>query len=324
MGNGIDRLREEWHKVKKTTSFHNVVLYLVFVAISTLFWYIMALNDSAQESFNIKVSINNCPDSITFISDIPEKIHVNVRDKGTVLWRTHYRRPTININFKEYASGGRLKFGHTDLVTSLKGIFGTSAQIMSTSVDSIYLNYTSNKGKRVPVVVEGRFETVSGKVIDGHIKPRPSNVLIYGEQNVLDTIHRVYTSDIISRDLTETKTMTVELRRIPGVRIIPSTVDVTIPVEPLVRKEAYISISTVNVPRGESLLLFPSKVPVEYYVAMSRLGDDDDPEIELQVDYNYLRNYGSRKLPVNVVRYPGRLQNLSLKTDSVEYSVVRN
>lgn len=324
MDNGIDRMREEWRKIKKTTSFHNVVLFFVFVAISTLFWYIMALNDSAQESFNIKISITNCPDSVTFVSDIPEKVHVNVRDKGTVLWRTRYRRPTVNVNFKEYASGGELRFGHTDLVTSLKGIFGTSAQIMSMSVDSIHLAYTTNKGKRLPIVIEGRVEPASGKVIEGHLKARPSNVLVYGDQAVLDTIHRVYTKELSVRDLTETRTLTVELRKIPNVRIIPSTVEITVPVEPLVKKEAFVTLSAVNVPAGKSLLVFPSKVPVEYYVAMSRLNDNDDPEIELQVDYNHIRADRTDKLPVNVVRYPGRLQNLSLKADSVEFSVVQN
>ena len=141
---------------------------------------------------------------------------------------------------------------------------------------------------------------------------------------MVDTIHAVRTQLITLKDLTETTTVTVNLHKIKDARVVPSTVDVTVPVEPLVRKEAMITITPVNVPAGKSLLLFPSKVPVDYYVAMSRLGDDDDPSIELQVDYYGILESRNGKLRVRVVSYPDRLQNLSLKTDSVEYTIVKN
>ena len=324
MGKNLESARNKWRQLKETSTFHDVVLFLVFVAVSALLWVILALNDSAQDSFNVRVAVVNCPDSVTFISDIPEKIHVTVRDKGTTLWRNHYRHPSMNINFEEYASDGELKYSRNDIVTSLKSIFGSASQIISISRDSIHLDYTTNKGKRVPVVVRGNIFAASGSVIEGALKPQPSNVLVYGEQSVIDTIHRVLTEQISLTDLSETTVVDVDLQRIKDARIIPSVVSVTVPVEPLVRKEALITITPENVPHGESLLLFPSKVPVVYYVAMSRLGDNDDPNIELLVDYNSIKYSRSGKLHVQVSRYPDRLKNLSLKNDSVEFTIVKN
>lgn len=324
MGNKLESALSKWRQLKGTSTFHDFMLFLVFVAVSALFWVILALNDSAQDSFNVRVAVVNCPDSVTFISDIPEKIHVTVRDKGTTLWRNHYRHPSMNINFEEYASDGVLKYSRSDIVTSLKSIFGSASQIISISRDSIHLDYTANKGKRVPVIVKGNVFAASGSVIEGALKPQPSNVLVYGEQSVIDTIHRVFTESISLADLTETTIVDVELQRIKDARIIPSVVSVSIPVEPLVRKEALITITPENVPHGESLLLFPSKVPVEYYVAMSRLGDNDDPSIELLVDYNSIETTRSGKLHVQVSKYPDRLKNLSLKNDSVEFTIVKN
>lgn len=324
MGEKLESTREKWRQLRNTSTFHDIVLFLVFVAISTMFWVILALNDNAQDSFNVRVAINNCPDSVTFISDIPEKIHVTVRDKGTTLWRNHYRHPTMNVNFKEYATKGTLHYSKNDIMTSLKSIFGTSAQIVSTSLDSIHLDYTTNKGKRVPIVVNAEVSAASGSVIEGRLRPRPSNVLVYGDLGVIDTIHKVYTEAISLSELSETTTVDVKIHRIQGVRIMPSSVSVTVPVEPLVKKEALITVTPVNVPRGESLLLFPSKVPVEYYVAMSRLGDNDDPSIELQVDYRAIPPSHTGKLHVKAVSYPDRFKNLSLKNDSVEFTMVKN
>ena len=324
MKSRLESANEKWKRLKHTSAFHDLVLFLVFVAISTFFWIILALNDNAQGSYNVKVAINNCPDSVTFISDIPEKLHVTVRDKGTSIWRNHYRHPTMNINFKEYADAGELRYSKNDIITSLKSIFGPSAQIVSISLDSLHLEYTSNKGKRVPVVVDADVSAASGSIIEGFTKASPSNVLVYGDQKVLDTIHKVRTERLILSDLSENTTVELHLRKISDARILPSKVNVTVPVEPLVKKKASITITPVNVPHGESLLLFPSKVPVEYYVAMSRLNDDDDPEIELEVDFKAIPPSHNGKLHVRVARYPDRLKNLSLINDSVEFTIVKN
>lgn len=324
MGARFDSLWKKWRNFKDTATFHDAVLFLIFVGMSTLFWIILALNDSAQDSFNVRLNITNVPDSVTFISDIPDKFHVGVRDKGTTLWRNHYRRPTVSINFRDYADKGILKFTHSDMQTALKSLFGTSATILSSSLDSLRLTYTTNKGKRVPIIIESNIMAASGSVIVGHPTPSPSNVYVFGEPVVVDTIHAVRTRLITLKDLTETTTVTVSIHKIKDARVVPSSVEVTVPVEPLVKKEAMITITPVNVPQGKDLLLFPSKVPVDYYVAMSRLGDDDDPSIELQVDYYGILESRNGKLRVKVVSYPDRLQNLSLKTDSVEYTIVKN
>lgn len=324
MGSRIESIKEKWQKFKESTKFHNVGLFLIFVGVSTLFWFILALNDNAQGSFNVRIIISNVPDSVTFITDIPDKFHVGVSDKGTILWRNHYRRPTIFINFRNYAEKGELRFTKSDMESSLRSLFGASATITSTSLDSLQLVYTTNKGKRVPIIIHANVTAASGSVLEGNLQPVPSNVYVFGEQAVLDTIHAVQTQMINLKDLSESTTVSAKLRKIKNARVVPSKIDVKIPVEPLVRKETMITLTPVNVPKGKSMLLFPSKVPVDYYVAMSRLGDDDDPSIELQVDYREILESRNGKLRVMVANYPERFQNLSVKTDSVEYTIVQN
>ena len=45
------------------------------------------------------------------------------------------------------------------------------------------------------------------------------------------------------------------------------------------------SVTAQHVPAEESLLLFPSKVTVRYFVPMSKFSDYE-PEFEVVVDYN--------------------------------------
>lgn len=323
MNLSYEHLKERWKNLRNTSGFKNSMLFLVFVAVSAVFWLILALNDSAQDHFNVRVNISNMPDSVTFISDFPEKIHVTVSDKGTNLWRNGYlKSPSINVDFKEYASDGILSYSYSDLVSALKDTFGGSAQITSMSLDSIQLVYTTNPGKRVPVIIDCKVSPSSGSTIEGNLKSSPASVYVYGPKNVTDTIHSVDTELLTLQNINETTTLEAKIKKIRGVRVYPSSVSLTIPIEPLVRKEAMVTVDPANVPKGEEMLIFPSKVPVEYYVAMSRLNDDENGNIILEVDYNEIADSKNGKLSVKTMNYPDRLKNLKLQSDSVEYAII--
>lgn len=325
MGKRIENAKEQWRVLRSRSGFRNSMLFLVFVIVSAVFWFILALNDNIQDHFNVRLQVVNMPDSVTFISDVPERVGVTVNDKGTSLWRNGYLKdPTISINFKKYASDGILRYSYSDLLSSLKETFGGDAQITSVSLDSLQLIYTTSPGKKVPVIVNCEVLPASGTTIEGEIKSSPANVYVYGSKETLDTIHYVNTLPVTLRDINETSVMDVKLARIKGARAFPSVVAVTIPIEPLVRKEAMVTIDPINVPEGEQLLIFPSKVPVEYYVAMSKLSQDEDKNIKLVVDYNEITTSTSGKLKVNTISFPDRLKNLYVRSDSVEYALARD
>lgn len=301
------------------------MLFLVFVCVSALFWLILALNDSAQDHFSVNLRIINQPDSVTFISDVPDKIHVTVNDKGTNLWRNGYlKHPTINIDFKEFSSDGVLKYSYNDLIASLRETFGGSASVTSLSLDSLQLVYTTNPGKKVPILVKCQVIPAPGTTLTGNVTASPTNVYVYGPKDVVDTIEYVATQPVTLRDISETTEMEVKLQRIIGARAMPSKVVLTAKIEPLVKQQAMVTVDAVNVPPGEELLLFPSKVPVEYYVAMSLLNEDYDKNIRLEVDYDHIADSKNGKLHVETIKFPEILKNLRILNDSVEYALVKD
>lgn len=295
------------------------------MSVSAVFWFILALNDSAQDHFNVSLKINNKPDSVTFISEVPEKIHVSISDKGTNLWRNGYlKHPTITIDFKEYSSDGYLKYSYNDLLSSLRDQFGGGATINSISLDSLQLAYTTNKGKKVPILVNCQVFPSAGSILEGNVSASPGSVLIYGDKNVLDSVHYISTEPVTLRNISETTEIEVKLQKLKNTRAIPSKALLTIPIEPLVRKQEMVTVDALNVPDGDELLLFPSKVPVEYYVAMSKINDIEDNNIKLVVDFNEISQNNNGKLKVYMQSFPDRLKNLKLKTDSIEYAIVKD
>ena len=289
-----------------------------------MFWLILTLNDSVQNGCIVNVKINNKPDSITFISEVPKTIHVEVKDKGSSLMRTMWMKtPTVNLNFRELADQGQMICSNSDMMAALKETFGSSATIVSSSLDSLRLVYTDRPGKSIPVVVSVKATARAGYIVNGHPVSDPPRVTAYGPREKIDTLSRVMTKSYVESDLSESRSFVAELTSFPGVRLIPATVQVKVNVEPLVAKEDIVTVVAENVPHDENLLLFPSNVRVSYYVPMSEFSDDKKA-IRVVVDYNDVAAHMGERIPLRIEPVKGvNAVNPRLHSDSVEYTLVR-
>lgn len=323
MGKKLDKIKARWRGMRASTGFRDFVLYLAFVAVAALFWVIMSLNDNVTQTFDVHLHVDNVPDSVTFINDPPATFHVTLRDKGTNILRSGIiSHPHVGLNFRDYADDGVFDVSKNEITQAVKSAFGNSAQLTAVSLDSLRLYYTTDKGRRVPIVVTADVTAAPGLVVSGNPKPMPRSALIYSYSENIDTITRVYTEPIVKRNLSETTEVEVAIRQIPKVKIVPSTVKVCIAVESLVKKESMVTVTAKNVPDGESLLLFPNRVPVTYYVPMSLFSSDLVP-VEVSVDYNDIRRYAGDRIPVSIHGFAEYVESPQITTDSVEYTLVR-
>ena len=313
-----------WKRLKATSGFHSAAIFLACVLTAALFWYILALNDNMHDGFFVKININDVPKNVTFISDVPDRVYVTIRDKGTSLMRHgHLKDPSIDIDFRRYAANGVLRYRRADMMAALRNTFGTNATVSSISIDSIRLDYTTNPGKRIPVVIDGDVGAASGFVIAGRLISDPVSVVAYSTSENLDTLHKAHTVHFERLGLSESTKMEVRIRPMAGIRTIPDEVQVRIPVETLVHKVVSVSVEPVNVPAGKGLLLFPSKVNVGFYVPMNRF-NEDETDIEVYVDYEDIERLRTKRIPVRIAKHPESLVNVSVVNDSVEYTIVKD
>lgn len=320
----MKKMRISWKDFQESTGFRKTLTFLIFVVIAALFWFILALNDSFQDDFEVKVNIYNVPDSVTFITVPPQRIHVMVRDQGANLWRNGiFGKAQVNINFRDFSSDGVFHMRRSELTAALRNVFGPSANLLSSSIDSLNLSYTTLPGKRLPVEVVADLSAAAGKIISSKPNVVPNSVVVYSTRNILDTISRVYTESFSRKNLEESVEIPVRLHSIPNVRTEPTRVSVDVQVEPLVIKKATVNIQLENVPEGLDLLLFPSQAKVEYYVPMSKYNPASEDKIEVAVDFSDIQD-NVRLLPVKLIQHDPSLLNLRVMTENVEYTLVRN
>lgn len=320
----IENIKSEWRRIRTSSDFHNALMFLVFVAIAAVFWFIIALNGSVTETFRVGLNIQNIPDSVTFITVPPSDLHVTLRDKGTNILRSGIiKNPTLDINFRDYARDGLFRLSQSDMTAELKSDLGGVAMITSSSIDSLRLCYTVGPGKRVPVHVQAQVSAASGYLIASSPEPLTRSVRVYSYGSETDTIHMVRTRMLVKNNLSQTEVYKVKMVPIPNVRIIPSEIEVKVPVEPLVHKVAYVNVHVENSPQGQSLLLFPNKVPVSFYVPMSHFNDDYFP-MRVVADYEDIHRTRGSRIPLRVSDHADYLVNVEVQADSIEYTLVKH
>lgn len=316
------KLQKAWKRFSSSGALRNFLLFIPFLAAAAVFWLIVVLDDDLQHEYSVRVEFVNMPDSVTFITDPPASLSVSVRDRGTRLVQHIFSgQPVLKIDFRNYASNGRLRIGAGTLQSYLRSVFGSSSQILSSYPDSISVDYTTAAAKMVPVVVVADIVPEIGKILGGRVKSTPAVAKVYSQSSVTDTLTCVYTYPIVRRNLSAPENIKVSIKSIAGCRIEPSEVTVSVPVEPLENRSVIVPVMPVNVPVTESLMVYPRTVRVEYLVPMSA-ADIHDTGFRVVVDYNDVGRYSGGNIPLRLHTLPPQAVSATLALDSVEYTVI--
>lgn len=317
--------RQLYDKVKeglRTVKGRNALTFLVFLAISAVFWVLMALNDEVQHDYRLKLKLAGFPDNMTIISGANPTVSVSVKDKGSALMKfTWNTQPELTVNYDEFSKAGdhNLLMTQAQLNSAVRNIFGSSATIIAVRPDSLSLHYTTNPGVPVKVRIDADVRPAPSAVAFGRVTLSTDTVMLYSNSKERSRIKTLTTQPIILTGLTDTAHVSAALIVPPGMRAVPSQIKVTIPVEPLVTKTRKVEISQRNVPAGKRLVTFPSMAEVDYLLPKSLYNSDSSP-VKVVVDFSAYRP-GEKKLPVTVLPLPNYYRFVSVRPSEVEFVI---
>lgn len=317
--------RQIYDKIKeglRTVKGRNALTFLVFLAISAVFWVLMALNDEVQHDYRLKLKLAGFPDNMTIISGANPTVNVSVKDKGSTLMKfTWNAQPELTVNYDEFSKVGEhnLLMTQAQLNSAVRNIFGSSATIIAVRPDSLSLHYTTNPGVPVKVRIDADVRPAPSAVAFGRVTLSTDTVMLYANTKERSRIKTLTTQPIILTGITDTARVTAALIVPPGMRAVPSQIKVTIPVEPLVTKTRKVEIEKRNVPGGKRLVTFPSMAEVDYLLPKSLYNSDSSP-VKVVADYS---NYtpGDKTLPLTVLPLPNYYRFVSVKPSEVEFVI---
>lgn len=309
-------------KALRTQRGRNVVLYAVCLVVAFLFWVMMTLDEPTERDYHIRCQLVNVPDSIVVVDDLPPYLSVVVKGKGTQFVRKDVLGlPVMELDFRQYSNNnGYITLSRAKLDSKLRELFGGGVTILAVVPDTLRLGFTSGAGYKLPLKVNADVTTSSHSVISGPIRAALDSVRVYTVGNIRPHIEYVETQTISCHDISDTTRVNVGMKRIAGVRVVPETVEVTIPVELLVSKKVSLPVRVENLPENTRMITYPSTIEVSYLVPM-RLSNHTI-NARAVIDYNNA-NASTRFAPVSIESPKGGYRMVSVSQDSVEYVIER-
>ncbi len=311
----------------KKLSSKETFLFLFFVVIATLFWVLLSFNNNMTRDITINVVVNK-PKNVTLINDVPSTVTVTVKDRGLSFLKSFFQSaPTIELDLSKYINerNSTVEIAPNQLINEVRRSINNEATIIKVIPESIVSKYTTLPGKKVPVNWEDNIENIIPDkqfVINPDlIKTDPDSVVVYAlDQATLLKVNEVDISTVEVANLTSTFTKEVTIKGINNVKIVPDKVKLTVPVEPLIRKDYNASISLRNQPHGVKVLVFPPSVDVTFLVPQSHYRDPVN--LTVIVDYNDI-DPKNNKVNIKLGEVSGNYTNVTLPIDSVTYLIER-
>lgn len=317
-----DKARKMQAKVSaalKSSRGQNVLLYLLFVAVAFVFWVFLSLDTEVQRDFEVPVELQDVPDSVTVIGQLPPAIGVSVKGKDSQLLRFLWGKMSpMKLKWQDNVEGDAIVLNRLKLDSRVREYFGNGVQIVSCRPDSLSLPFTTQPGVRVRLIVQADIHPNLQYIQSGPIVASTDSVTLYSVADLPHSLKFVSTEPIVKSDLKDTMRYEVKVKPIAGVRIVPDVVTVTVPVEPLIMRKRMVGIEVDHLPAETNMITFPSKVEISYLVPMSAY--NDDYPVKAYVDFRAARP-SRKKLPVSLSTIPAEYHNVSFTPDSVDYII---
>ena len=298
------------------------LIFLFFLLLSGAFWLMMALNETYEEELKVPVRLVGMPRNAVMTDEPADTVKVTVRDKGFTLVTYkygHWFRP-LTFKFATYANEDQ---GHgaipaADIIKQVQSQLYGSSKLLSVKPEKLDFYFTYGASKKVPIRFRGKISTSKSYYL-AHTEFSPMMVTAYANKKVLDELKYVEIEPFNYRNLQDTIRRNVRLQKIRGVKLVPSTVRLSVYPDVLTEESIEVPVSAVNMPVGMVLRTFPSRVTVRFTIGASQFRMIRPEQFNVVVDYQTLAENPSDKCTLQLRSVPSSVSKAKLELDKVDY-----
>ena len=298
------------------------LIFLFFLLLSGAFWLMMALNETYEEELKVPVRLVGMPRNAVMTDEPADTVKVTVRDNGFTLVTYkygHWFRP-LTFKFATYANEDQ---GHgaipaADIIKQVQSQLYGSSKLLSVKPEKLDFYFTYGASKKVPIRFRGKISTSKSYYL-AHTEFSPMMVTAYANKKVLDELKYVEIEPFNYRNLQDTIRRNVRLQKIRGVKLVPSTVRLSVYPDVLTEESIEVPVSAVNMPAGMVLRTFPSRVTVRFTIGASQFRMIRPEQFNVVVDYQALAENPSDKCTLQLRSVPSSVSKAKLELDKVDY-----
>lgn len=301
-----------------------LLVFLFFLFLAGIFWLLMTLNETYEKEYRVPVSIVNVPKNVVLTSGDSDTLKVVLRDKGLLLLGYMYgdRLKPISVDYATYSKKkGQGSVPAADIQKEILRQISASTKLVQVKPESVDFTFNYGESKQVPVKWSGKVQPERLYYI-ANTHYSPDSITIYASEEILDSINVVYTEPLNLTNFRDTISITTQISKIHGVKMVPSEVSITFFTDVLTEESIDgIPVVGINLPEGKRLRTFPARVSVSFVAGVSLFKHLTADDFQVVADYNEIKRSQSDKCALILQKTPRGISRVSLVTKEVDYLI---
>jgi len=325
----IKRVKEYLNsKITKPKISEKYLTFSVFVILSTVLWFLNALDNEYVTEIKYKIEFFNFPEDKILISDSNINITAKVSASGYDIIGNLEKNRNIKLNLKKYAikyypnKDSNKYYILTDIINQqIYSSTNSKVKILNIDPDSIILKLSKTISKKVAVFVDTDIKFAPLFMKAGEIKTIPDSVIISGLEDDINKINYISTQHIKIVDIKDAINKEIQLVSTKNIITKTEKVKLIIPVEKYTENKNTIPINVINLPDTLSMITFPENIRITYKVGMSRYMLIENSDFKAIIDFKTTDNILPNKFKVELVKYPYFIESIKIEPEYVDYIV---
>lgn len=310
-------------------------MFLFFAALSTLAWYIRALEDNYMADVKYPIKYIHLPANCTFSKSPESYLNLHIKGEGYSIlsYKLRHKGPlNLDVNIFTLLPGSSdsvsayilTKFFYQKLVAEINDPY-KNLQILDISPDTLFLFFTNIKTRQLPVIIHLKAnKTICDPhhMLSGEPFSIPSLMSVSGPYSMIDTLQSINVQLPEITNLADTFVKFVQLDKIDR-RFLYSKniVKVVIPVDRYCESQIEVPITIRNEPDSIYLKIFPKKILIKYRVTLNKSVAINAAIFRPFVESGSIELNKGSKLDVNIGPVPAYLKILKIYPEKVEYLI---
>lgn len=306
-----------------------LIIYLICVAISTIFWFLNALNKEYSVELYFPVKYTNLPKNKLLSNTPPDRFSLKVNSYGFTILRHKLSLAFSPLVFdvNEFTGQRMETSDHAEYAIPSKQFINRISEQVSNELqiteihpDTLYFRFDRIVAKKIAIQPNLSYELKKQHLLSSIITTQPDSVMVWGPETVLDTLRFIQTKHQHFKSLDHTIQQQVALTPYKNMVYEPNRVALNIPVEEYTEKQLVVPVSVRNLPDSVQVNLFPDKVKVNFLISLNRFSEIKPTDFLISVSFQDILNK-AELLDLKLESQPPYSFSVSFSPEKVEYLI---
>ena len=314
--------KNEFEKVlMQLPSGNRFKFFFLFVLLSFIFWFSTKLSNTYQIEQSYSIHWKNIPKGIIIDNDSSE-LGLSITASGIeILWYRLFKNK-ISLVLDENIFIGKEAFASID-----NERFNIQQQLFDNTILNqittpvMKIAYARLGVKKVKISSEPTLKFRAGYLSDSPLTIYPDSLLVWGSQDVLDTLTRVKTVSFVMEDIFESFKKAIVLENLTNLRYDIKEVNIKQEISRYSEKEFILPIEIINIPKSVRVKLFPPTANVKATMPLTLLNGFNVKDFMLVVDYELILKNELTHLPIRLVKQPSQVKKVIWEPKTVNYLI---